>query len=239
MTNVTNEVWKILDESPCIRRTMRLGLIKTRALAKYLITERMTIDASLDAVISAIRRYDFGHWDRVFKKARETIPMTNTISTKGRLANLALSKDAEIQGSLPEVFSIIHYNQGDVLRITQADESINILMDEKNLEKIKMLFPENKIIGLDRNLAEININLPPDARDIPGVIAVIAIELAINNINVMHIMGCGMEIVWFVEEKDITKTYRVLQQLLSRLETRKGGKTSYAKNSGNTFKKDK
>jgi hypothetical protein len=63
----------------------------------------------------------------------------------------------------PRYSNIIHYNRGGVLRIIQADEAIKILVNEKNLEMVKGLFPNNKIIKIDRNLAEINMHLHPQA----------------------------------------------------------------------------
>lgn len=211
MKNIVKEVWKTLDNSPIIRRAMSYGLINTRALAIYLINERK-IDAPINAVISAIRRYQLDHHDDIFKTAQEVISQT-IISIKSRLANVALIKDAEIQGLLPKLFSIIQYNRGDVLRIIQADESIKILVDEKNLKKVKELFPEDKIIKVDENLAEINMHLHPEAVNTPGIITIASTELALNGINVIETMSCVPEMLWFVKEKDIIKAHQVLHQL--------------------------
>ena len=104
------------------------------------------------------------------------------LSTKSRLANIAVIKDSEIQELLPKLFSIIQFNRGDVLRIIQADEAIKILVNEKNLEKVKDLLPKNKIIKVDQNLAELNIHLHPDAIKTPGLTAAISTELAMDSI---------------------------------------------------------
>ena len=37
MTNITHEVWRMLDNDPSIRRELHRGLINTSALARYLI----------------------------------------------------------------------------------------------------------------------------------------------------------------------------------------------------------
>ena len=54
-----------------------------------------------------------------------------------------------------------------MLRIIQADESIKILVDKKNLHKMEKILPEKKIIKIDKNIAEINIQLHPEAVNIP------------------------------------------------------------------------
>jgi hypothetical protein len=211
MTNITHEVLKTLDNNPSIRRCMSQGLINTTALAKYIIKEKK-IEASLDAVSSAIRRYKLDRYDEIFDIANRIVTF-GELSTKSRLANIAVIKDSEIQELLPKLFSIIQFNRGDVLRIIQADEAIKILVNEKNLEKVKDLLPKKKIIKIDRNLAELNIHLHPEAVKTPGIIAIISNELALNNINVMEFMSCVPEMLWFVKEKDILKAHNVMFNL--------------------------
>lgn len=211
MTNITHEVLKMLDNNPSIRRCMSQGLINTTALAKHILKEKK-IDATLDAVSSAIRRYKLERYDEIFDTANRIVSF-GELSTKSKLANIAVIKDSEIQGLLPKLFSIIQFNRGDVLRIIQADEAIKILVNEKNLDKVKDLLPKKKIIKIDRNLAELNIHLHPEAVKTPGIISVISNELSMNNINVMEFMSCVPEMLWFVQEKDILKAYSVLFKL--------------------------
>ena len=214
MTNIVHLVWKILDNSPCIRRVMSQGLINNTALARYIITEKK-VKGSLDAVSSALRRYQLDHYDEVFNTAHKIVSL-GEISTRSKLANISVIKDAEIQQSLPKLFSLIHYNRGDVLRIIQADEFIKILVNMKNLDKVKKLFPKTKIIKIDENLAELNMHLHPEAVNTPGIIAVISNEFAINGINVMESMSCVPEMLWFVNEKDVLHAYNVLYQLCEK-----------------------
>ncbi|MDH7517490.1 MAG: ACT domain-containing protein [Candidatus Thermoplasmatota archaeon] len=212
MKNIVGEVWKILDKNPSIRRDLALGIINNRALAKYIIKEHK-LNATLDAVISAIRRYEIGRHDDVFVIAQKLLCQTVSLSTRNGLAEVSLIKDNEVQQLLPEIFEIIQFVRGETLRIIQATESIRLLIDEKNLDKIKEIFPRNKIIKIDRDIAEINIRMHPDMRTTYGILAVIANELALNGISIMEIMSCFPEMLIFVEEKNILKAYQVLHQL--------------------------
>ena len=216
MTNITHEVLKMLDNNPSIRRCMSQGLINTTALAKYIIKEK-NIDGTLDAVSSAIRRYKLDKYDEIFDVANRLVTF-GEISTKSKLANIAVIKDSEVQELLPKLFQIIQFNRGDALRIIQADEAIKILVNEKNLDKVKELLPKKKIIKIDRNLAELNIHLHPEAVKTPGIIAIISNELALNNINVMEFMSCVPEMLWFVKEKDILKAHNVMFRLCGPVE---------------------
>lgn len=210
--DLPNTIHKILDQNPAIRVNMSRGLINIRALAKYIIKERK-IDASLDAVISAIRRYKIDSYNHIFENALNLIKKSLSISTMSSLAIITATKDDEIQKLLPKLFSIIRYSQGNVLRIIQANESIKIIIDEKNLEKILELFPRESIQDVEKHLAEINLRVHSDTKYTLGVSAIISNELAINGINIIETMSCFPEALWFIDEKSLLKAYSALDRL--------------------------
>ena len=152
MKNTVGEVWKFLDSNPCIKRDLRRGLINSRALAKYILKEKK-MNATLDAVISAIRRYELGHQDDIFPIALKLIGQTINLSTRSGLAEISLIKDEEVQRLLPKLFGLIEYVRGEVLRVMQANESIRVLVDEKNLEEITSIFPDGKVLKKHRTIA--------------------------------------------------------------------------------------
>ena len=212
MKNLVGEVWKYLDNNPHIKADMSLGIINIRALAKHIIkTQKM--DATLDAVISAIRRYEIDRQEDIFAKARKVIEETFTLSTRSGLIEISLVKDDDVHRILPELFEIIDYARGEILRVIQATESIKLLADEKNLEKVTDVFPKEKILKIDKNIAEINMHMNPRGAATRGILAVITNELAINGISIFEIMSCLPEMLLFVKEEDILKSYQVLYEL--------------------------
>lgn len=212
MSNIVHEVWKILDNNPSLKREMNRGLINTSALARYMIKEKK-VNATLDAVISAIRRYELDRREDIFENAYNLLGQTINISTKSNLAEISLVKDSEVQKILPKLFGIIHYIRGDVLRVTQANESIRLLIDEKNMDNVIALFPKDKIISKEMDLAEINIYIHPKMQTTPGILAVIANELANNRINIVEVMTCPPEMIWVVKKEELVKASDVLFKL--------------------------
>ena len=77
----------------------------------------------------------------------------------------------------------------------------------KNLEKILNILPNDKILLIDENLAEINLHLDNDAKDTPGILAIITNELALNGISVVEVLSCFPELLWFVYQNDLLKAY--------------------------------
>lgn len=215
MTNIVHLVWNILDKQPCIKRNMKKGLINTRALSRYLIKEYQ-IESNIDAVISAIRRYNIHTYKNIFSHSQKIIRKTVNLSTRSGLTEIALQKNIEVQREIPNLYKLIKYEYGEVLRILQANETIRILIDTKNLDDILSLFEKDKIISIQKNLAEINIYIHPEMEKTPGVISLISTELTINNINIIETMTCSPEILWFIEEKDLLKAYQTLHKLCNK-----------------------
>ena len=210
--NIVTDVWRFLDSNPSITHMMQDELINIRALAKHIIKERK-LDASLDAVISAIRRYELPKNDHLFDAARRMLLQTINISTRTKLAVLSLQKEADIQRKLPELFAMIQYIRGDVLRISQANESIKLVFDMKNLDNVLALFPKSKILHVESDVAEINMLLHPKMQTTPGILAITSTELAVNGINIVESVNCPPEMLMYVKEADLLKAYNVLYQL--------------------------
>jgi aspartokinase len=215
MTNIVHEVWKVLDNNPSIRKEMNRNLINISALARFIIKNKK-LDASVDAVISAIRRYEIDKHDDIFENAYKILGQTVNISTKSNLAEISLIKDDDVQILLPKLFDFIKYIRGDVLRVTQANESIRLLIDEKNMENILKLFPKNKIITKEKDLAEINIYIHPQMQTTPGILATIANELALHKINIIEFMTCPPEMICVVKKDDLIKASNVLYKLCTK-----------------------
>jgi aspartokinase len=191
---------------------MQRGLVNTSALARYLIKEKK-IDATLEAAISAIRRYQLDRFDDIFSKASKSLGQAINISTKSNLAEIALIKDAEIQRALSEIFKNISYIRGDTLRIMQANESIRLLIDEKNMEKVLSLLPKDHVIAKELHLAEINIYIHPLMQKTPGILAILVNELSMNGINIVEVMTCPPEMLFIVKKEDFQKASDVIYQL--------------------------
>lgn len=95
----------------------------------------------------------------------------------------------------------------------QANESVRILIDEKNLESVTKIFPKHKINSTEKNLAEIDVYIHPEMQATPGVLAVIANELAINGINIVEVMTCPPEMLFIVKGEDLLRAHDTLCKL--------------------------
>lgn len=212
--NVNLEVWSFLRQDPFILRYMYKKLINIRALARFIINEKK-INASLDAVISSIRRYNITNQILIYEKAKKIFSQIISISTKNQLICIELIKDIEVQQLLPKLFTIIDYEQADILIITHTEKTISIYINNDKLNNIEKIIPKNKIKHVYKNLAAINVKINKEALKIPGIIALIANEFAIYDINTIELITSGQELIWFLDDKDLLDAFSYVNKLMN------------------------
>ena len=212
MTNLTQDIWNFIDSEPSIKKELGRGIVNVMALSKY-IMQAKNMEGSVDAVISSIRRYlAEKKFDVEFPKVEEVIK-TSRISTKTRIALIAMKRENRIIELLPNVFPLIELNRGDVMRLSEGKESIKLLVDEKNLQKILDIFPKDKIISTAKNLSELSIHFGPGSNEAVGVLATILHALAVKDIKIVEAIGCLPEYMLFFDTKDILKAHETLIEL--------------------------
>jgi len=197
MTSTAKEVAKEIEDDVIVRRALEKGIVSMNSLAVYLIKKK-NIHASLDAVVSAIRRY-----------RQEDIRITTNI------VEIAVEKNEEAQRILQKAFAMVSVDKGEILLIIQGEKSIKFIINAKNKEKILQLFSRKSIMSIEDNLAEINIHLTDDAVKTPGIIATLSTEFMVHDINVYESMSCVPEMLFFVKQKDVMKSYQVLSMLVN------------------------
>lgn len=214
--NITRSVAKLLDQDSRLRFCVSSGIANVRALSFHIIKHLKLSYNDIDAVISAVRRYHAeAQSDEKYARAVSVVAKSK-ITTKTGIAIIALVKDKDVQKELPKLFSIIEYARGEVLRIIQAEESIKIIIDQENVDKVTELFSKHKL-KVQKSLAELNMKVHPSASKVPGVLAMICSELSSNDINIVETMSCVPELLWFVDESDVLMAHKALFEMSESL----------------------
>lgn len=217
MKNINKEVWRYLDNHITIKKNFADELINVRALAKKIIKD-LLLNCSLNAVISAIRRY---HLDM---KEKEYLPEIYKLLTKSKfltrtkLASILLQKNEIVRNKLANLYQKIDFHGGDTLRIFEVNKYIKIIIDEKTLEEAEKIFNKDEIVDQEKDLGEITITYNVDITKTPGVFALLSNELAANNISIIDSMICHSEHLIIVKEKDLPRSFNVLIELTMRKE---------------------
>lgn len=205
--SVADEVNDIIRREVCIRRLLPAGLINVRALARWLKPKSPILrEASLDALISGIRRMPQGHVPG--ESAMKPMAALKT-SLRNKVVILTLAKSEKVQKALLEFISSMKLESGEMLRLAQGADSIKLIIDEHNLDGARRAFGSG-IISTTKGMAEIEVTHPPEAPKTPGVVAALATELALNGINLVEVFTCSPGIMFVVSEGDAPKAYEIL-----------------------------
>ena len=88
----------------------------------------------MDAVISAIRRY------KKIEKEESGIGLKKLfskikVSTRSNIVDIRVQKNKRSVEGISKLNSAIDIEKGEIIRIIQAEQSITIIIDDKNLSK--------------------------------------------------------------------------------------------------------
>jgi aspartokinase len=212
MTNIHNSVTNFIEQDVSIRRGLSRGFINSRALAVY-IQRNLNLSCSLDAVISAIRRYEAGKESKEDMKNRYKLIASSKVSSRTRMVSILFRKDGNVRKSLAKLYEKIDFSKGEVLRILEVSQYIKIIIDQSNYRFVDELFSKSDIMAVDRKLGEISLIYSDNVIDTPGVFAALSSELALNSISIRDGVICGSEHIFIIHEDEMMKALQALHNI--------------------------
>ena len=214
MTNIHKEVTRIIDNDPVIRKALLSGLINISSLARK-ISKENNYEKNIDAVISAIRRYEGNAEKKQQYTSIYTAMKKAKLSSRTKLGSVLLTKKTDTRKKLGELYAKIDFEAGETLRIFEVSKYIKIIIDEKTISLVRKIFSSKEIVEITTKLGELIIDYDTNITKTPGIFASLSNELAANNISIVDSMICYSEHIIIVDEKNIEKTFQVIFRLIS------------------------
>lgn len=208
MENITKEVWHIIKNDLAIQKDLARNLINTRALARHILT-KYTLKASLNAVISAIRRFERTEFGEAEKKIINLFK-DSTILTKNNIACLTIGVEAEKKSISQWLTKNINPENA---RLITGSKSAKIIADQDIIKQLASHLPEKVIEKIERDLSELTIILNEKATKTKGVLARIANEISLAGINIEETIICPPEFTIYIKQEDILKTHESILKL--------------------------
>lgn len=210
MSSINNTVWRLIAEDVSIQKNLHRGLINIRGLARYLI-EKHNLDTSMDAVISAIRRYET---EKVFEekaKGIDAVFKSAIVTTKNHVSCIML-KDAEYEKISGDYVGkhILREN----FRLIKSKEFVKLFVNQKDLEKKIAMFSKENILSVSRDLAEIRFTMHSKATETVGVLARLSHEIALHDVCIHDIISAVPEFLIYVNSEDLLKAHKAVLGLV-------------------------
>lgn len=200
MESINQKVWQEMRADPAIMRDLQRGLINMRALAKFLI-DKHGLRASLDAVISSIRRFPLDSYLEEEHILRDIFRDSVVGTTNNMACVTILHPPSEV---MPKLAAL---NLQHIRLVTGTDE-VKVIVKNSASEKVAKAFKHTEV---DSNLSEVSVVVAEKAVKTKGVMARMASEIALAGINIHELLVCPPQFLIYVSEKDIVKAHeRVL-----------------------------
>ncbi|MFA5860662.1 MAG: hypothetical protein WDA16_03110 [Candidatus Thermoplasmatota archaeon] len=196
------------------REALARGVVNYRALAQWLLrTHRLA--ATEASVIAALRRFKHGVGDDHLAGAREVL-RDSYVNSRARRSSFTVPNTTPIQERLPRLLKSIDYSKGETIRILSFDGGFKIVLDESNFQDALQILGEKNVEDTKHGLVELNVVMPPDCTDTPGIYALIANALAARRINIEEGWVSIRQEVVFVKEEDLLEAHDALSSLTSQ-----------------------
>lgn len=210
MINITKLTETYILEHPSVKDCLVNGLINYSSLSRKIALElNLDLKKNFDAILIACRRFKrkLKHSetfeDKILKILKES-----KIEVKNKIVGIVLEKDIFF-GHLVELEKEIK-KQKESVKVIEGVSGITLIISEEFLELVKKYF-KNKIIIINKELAEITIKSPRDIETTPGTYAYMCSLLGEHNINIVETLSCWTDSIFLVKEGDVGKVLSLLR----------------------------
>ncbi len=207
MPNTTKEVWNIIESDRAIEKDLTRKVINTRALARHIL-KKYALKASLDAVISAVRRFEAkSGWSETEKKIANLFKDA-IIITRNNIVCLTT-----IQNDENDIIRLLKSISSDHIRIARGSKNTKIVFDQSLLKSVMAEIARKNILKIEEDLSELSITIDEKAIKTKGVLARIANEISLADINIEEVIICPPEFLIYVRQQNLVKTYESIMKL--------------------------
>jgi class 3 adenylate cyclase len=137
------------------------------------------------------------------------------MTLKNRITVAKLANDPSIPALLARFSEEVDYGRGETFHVVSAGETVTVVIDSKNLDKLKRIIPKKSVLGIYQELAEITITGSEEVLFRPGGVATVSGELARNGISIFEFFTSAPAGIVLVSEKQALRSYQLLQRLSS------------------------
>jgi class 3 adenylate cyclase len=136
------------------------------------------------------------------------------LTLKDGIVDVRIINDSSIPAALARFSEGVDYGRGETLHLVSAVESVAVVIDAKNLDRLNRFVPEKNVLGVTRGLAEIIVSFSEIAILTVGIAATITGELAKRGVNILEYITAWDHAIVVVDENQAMKGYETLRKLL-------------------------
>lgn len=215
--SIKYEVQKIISKKPFIEEGLERGIINIASLAQEIIPEieeQLGKNVTFPAVNMALRRISESLILKDKTDFNIEFSSDTDITIKTNVVVMTFYKIENLHVFLKKVYDVVSFEKGDFISISQGLHEIMIITNRKYEKKIIDIFPFNTLKNKVSKLGVLIINLPEQATETVGYFYQITKKLSWENINIIDVISTYTELMFILEEKNLSKGLTILNTLV-------------------------
>jgi hypothetical protein len=216
MRTVSEVIEQQVAAAPFLEDALALGILNLSALARRLrprVEEALHKEVSDAAVMMALKRLEprfAGKTAAVIRVLRHMGELT----VRSSLVEFTFRNSETILERQRELLAAIHRRSDAFLTVTQGVLEVTIIASAAFTRKIEEVFASEKTLSRLDNLSAINIRLPKETVQTPGVHYVLLKQLAFADINVVEVVSTFTELTVVLSHQEVDRAFSVLKRFL-------------------------
>ncbi len=211
---VSDAVSTIILRNHVVYESLKLKIVNYHALASRIsvdVEELTGRKANIETVVAAIKRFS----DRLSESKMEEMPavlrgaklnlaggvVDTTIGAKGAEAHRVIEAILKLASKLsgtPDIF--------------QLPNSVRVISEEEDALLLEALLAKKHPLSMKKSVAKITVRMPPNAKEVPGIVSLITELLYRNGVNILYGFLSYEDIVMIMREEDGPKAFQVLSE---------------------------
>lgn len=140
--------------------------------------------------------------------------LESDIMIKSDLFEVTILKSDTIIENIKKLYDLMDFSKGDFITISHGMYEITIISNEKFKEKIKNIFPKEKIIKIIDDLSSLTIKIPTQAVSEVGYFYTFTKALNWENINIVEIVSTFTELTFILDENEIPHAFSTIKNII-------------------------
>lgn len=211
MTTTVEAVERYLETDLVLNEALARGFVSIRRAARWLI-ESQDWDATEEAVVSALRRYD----------APETLDVeealhllqSSELTSRSELALITFPRTQDVMGKLPEIARAVHPKE--TLVTLPERKRVTIVVDDRNTDAIVSILGSEVIEDVEQRLVRLNLSFPEASRAAAAAVGVVVNLLGYRGVDVLCLFGTLPSSSFLVRKKESEIAYGLLADWTSQ-----------------------
>lgn len=216
MITVPQATKKVIERSRYLVEATSKGLINYSSLARYIkpeVEKMLMKDVSEASILMALKRFESTLKQPKFKNIF-TSPPDMTIHSN--LSVLVIPNTPDLVEKRSEITKLTSQDSRYFLTITQGVTETMIILSNDLLPRAKEILGNAQLMEERTNLSTINIRIPKESIDTPGIVYFFIKSLAWSEINIIETVAIYTELTLLLNDKDVGKAFEILKSLFTK-----------------------